>query len=204
VIFCMITTINKNTIRRGTPVALAAALAAAGIWFWQKTRVGLPKGAVPVKDFDVNRYAGLWYEIARFDYRFEKGLINVMAEYSMNEDGSIKVVNRGQDQYSGEWEQSTGKAKFVDDGQTGRLKVSFFRPFYAAYTVIGLDKDYYYALVAGNDLDYLWLLSREREMPDKVKADFLKIAAGIGYDVSRLIWTKQEAEVIEMPIATVS
>lgn len=195
---------TNQTIKRAAPYALAtAAVASAGLWLWQKTRIGLPEGATPVTNFDANRYLGQWYEIARFDYRFEKGLKNVSAHYSLNKDGSIKVVNRGQKIDNGKWEQSTGKAKFVADEHTGRLKVSFFGPFYAGYNVIAIDDNYQYALVAGNDLDYLWLLSRAPIMPDDVKADYLQKAFRIGYDVGRLIWTEQNAA-DEIPIATVS
>lgn len=195
---------TNQTIKRVAPYALAAAaVTSAGVWLWQKTRIGLPEGAVPVTNFKADRYLGQWYEIARFDYRFEKGLKNVTAHYSKNNDGSIRVINRGQDSASGEWGQSEGKAKFVSDENTGRLKVSFFGPFYAAYTVIAIDDDYQYALVAGNDLDYLWLLSRAPVMPDAVQSDYLQKAVAIGYDVSQLIWTEQN-DADELAIATVS
>lgn len=195
---------TQDKIKRAAPYALAgAAVAATGLWLWQKTRIGLPEGAVPVSNFDADRYLGEWYEIARFDYRFEKGLKNVTAHYAKNPDGSIKVTNRGQHIQSGEWSQSTGKAKFLGDEHTARLKVSFFGPFYAAYTVIALDEDYQYALVVGNDLEYLWLLSRAPEMPDDIRIQYLKQAASLGYDVGQLIWTEQDAVEIE-PIATVS
>ena len=192
---------TQEKIKHVAPYALAgAAVAATGLWLWQKARIGLPEGAVPVTNFDADRYLGDWYEIARFDYRFEKGLKNVTAHYAKNPDGSIKVTNRGQDIQSKEWSQSTGKAKFLDDEKTARLKVSFFGPFYAAYTVIALDDDYQYALVAGNDLDYLWLLSRTPEMPDNIRIKYLKQAASIGYDVSQLIWTEQDdADMQAMP-----
>lgn len=190
----MRTLLSNKSIKRAAPFAIAgAALVSAGAWLWQKTRVGLPEGAVPVTNFDVTRYLGQWYEIARFDYRFEKGLQNVTAHYSQNPDGSISVLNRGQDSFSKKWEESTGKAKFVADEHTGRLKVSFFGPFYAAYTIIALDDDYQYALIAGNDLEYLWLLSRSPQMPEEIKKDYLQKAAAIGYDISRLLWTKQKA-----------
>lgn len=182
----------QKDLKRVAPFALAgAALATAGVWLWQKTRIGLPDGAVPVSGFDIKRYLGEWYEVARFDYRFEKGLQNVIAHYSQNQDGSISVLNRGQGSSTGEWKQTTGKAKFVDDENTGRLKVSFFGPFYAAYTIVALDNDYRYALVAGNDLNYLWLLSRERNMPENIKTEYLLKAGAIGYDTSKLIWTRQ-------------
>ncbi len=196
--------INKETVKHAAPYAIAAAaVASAGLWLWQKTRTGLPKGVIPITDFDAGRYLGQWYEIARFDYRFEKGLKNVTAHYLKSSDGTIKVINRGQDGYSGEWEESTGKAKFVSDEHTGRLKVSFFGPFYAAYTIMAIDDNYQYALIAGNDLEYLWLLSREPSMPEDIKADYLKRAAAVGYDINRLLWTKQN-QADDLSIPTVS
>ncbi|PTQ94019.1 apolipoprotein D and lipocalin family protein [Mucilaginibacter yixingensis] len=195
---------TNHYFKDAAPYALAAgALATAGLWMWSKTRVSIPDGAIPVTNFDINRYLGQWYEIARFDYRFERGLQNVTAYYSLNTDGSVKVVNRGVRMDNSEWESSVGKARFVDEEPTGRLKVSFFGPFYAAYNVIALDDDYQYAMIAGNDLDYLWLLSRAPVMPAEIRNVFLQQAKAIGYDVGRLIWTKQQAA-DEVPIETVS
>ncbi len=186
--------ITKKSIKNAAPFALAAAaVVSAGVWVWQKTRVSLPDGAIPVSNFDVDRYLGKWYEVARFDYRFEKGLKNVTAHYSKNEDGSIKVVNGGEDIFSGEWKESTGKVKFISDEHTGRLRVSFFGPFYAAYNIIALDDNYHYALIAGNDLDYLWLLSRKPSMPEDIKTDYLKKATALGYNTDKLIWTEQSS-----------
>lgn len=154
-------------------------------------KVSIPKGATAVKNFDVNQYLGKWYEIARFDFRFEKNLNNTTAEYSKNEDGSIKVKNRGFNYVKKEWKESIGKAKFVDDSTEARLKVSFFQPIWSGYNVIDL-VDYKYALIAGNDLDYLWVLSRDTHLPEDVKQRFLKKAKSIGYDTNRLIWVEHK------------
>ncbi|WP_207504442.1 lipocalin family protein [Telluribacter humicola] len=150
----------------------------------------IPRGATAVQPFDVERYLGKWYEIARFNYRFERNLNNVTANYSLNPDGSIKVLNRGYDQKEEEWEEATGKAKFVASPDKGKLKVTFFWPFYSGYNVIEIDPEYRYALVAGKDLDYLWLLSRETTMPEAVKQRYLEKARSIGYNTSRLIWVE--------------
>ncbi|WP_088654931.1 lipocalin family protein [Geofilum rhodophaeum] len=150
----------------------------------------LPKGANPVSPFEKERYLGLWYEIARKDFKFERNLNNTTAEYSLNEDGSIKVVNRGYNTVKEEWTQAIGKAKFVGDETTARLKVSFFGPFYSGYNVIALDVDYRYALIAGKDLDLLWILSRETTVPDEIKDQYLQLAEEIGYDTSDLIWVE--------------
>ena len=114
------------------------------------------------------------------------------ATYSLNADGSIRVDNRGYHYLKKEWKESIGKAKFVKSPDIARLKVSFFWPFYAGYNVIAIDPDYRYALVAGNNLDYLWLLSREKTMPAAVQTAYLKQATALGYDVSKLVWTNQK------------
>lgn len=128
---------------------VAAGLLITGLF----SCASIPKGATAVSPFEKDRYLGLWYEIARKDFKFERNLNNTTAEYSLNEDGSIKVVNRG-------------------------------------YNVIALDVDYRYALVAGKDLDLLWILSRETTIPADIKDKYLQIAAEIGYDTSDLIWVE--------------
>lgn len=148
----------------------------------------IPKNATPVKNFDSQKYLGKWYEIARIDFKFEKNLNNVTAEYSMNKNGSIKVYNKGYDYTKNTWKSSTGKAKFRGDTNIGVLKVSFFGPFYAGYNVIGLDDQYKYALVAGKNLEYLWILSRTTSIPEQIKMNYLNKASSIGYDTNKLIW----------------
>lgn len=153
--------------------------------------VSIPKGAVAVNDFQKDKYLGTWYEIARFDFKFEKDLHHVTATYSMLDDHTIRVDNKGYDTKQQKWKRSIGKAKFVHEPTEGRLKVSFFGPFYAGYNVIEIDPDYKYALIAGNNLDYLWFLSRERTMPQKIKENYLAKAKALGYDTSKLTWTDQ-------------
>ncbi|PWQ96832.1 lipocalin family protein [Leucothrix arctica] len=153
---------------------------------------GMPAGVAPVKDFELNRYLGKWYEVARLDHSFERGLEQVSAEYSLNPNGSVKVVNRGYSTTKNKWSEAVGKAKFVQDPTTGYLKVSFFGPFYGSYVVFDLDKEgYEYAFVSGPDLSYLWLLSRNKTVSPEVKASFLKQAKEIGFDTSKLIFVKQ-------------
>lgn len=154
--------------------------------------VSIPKGAKAVTPFDEQRYLGKWYEIARLDMRFERNLNNVTAEYSLNSNGSIKVNNQGYDYMKKEWKQAIGKAKFVNDSNEARLKVSFFGPFYAGYNVIAIDKDYRYALVAGANLKYLWILSREINIPKGIKDDYLKKAKDIGYKIEDLVWVEHD------------
>ncbi|HEY4324148.1 MAG TPA: lipocalin family protein [Mucilaginibacter sp.] len=171
---------------------LGAGLATAGAVFNVMSSVSIPKGAKAVKPFRKDKYIGSWYEIARLDFRFEKGLSHVTADYSIKDADTIRVDNKGYDAQKGKWKESIGKAKFVEDDNVGRLKVSFFGPFYAGYNVIAIDDQYRYALVAGNSLKYLWILSREKTLPDAVKNDYLAKAEAIGYDTSKLIWTKQD------------
>lgn len=148
----------------------------------------IPEGVAAIKPFEVKRYVGKWYEIARLDFKYEKGLNNTTATYSFNSDGKIKVVNRGYDFKKGKWKQVTGKAKFVKDSNEAKLKVSFFGPFYSGYNVIAIDDEYQYALVAGESLKYLWLLSRKVTMPANVKQDFLDKAKVLGYNTDELVW----------------
>ena len=148
----------------------------------------IPKGAIAVKPFDKEKYLGKWYEIARMDFLFERNLNNTTANYSANKDGSIQVLNRGFNYKTKQWKQAIGKAKFAGDENVAMLKVSFFGPFYAGYNVIALDKEYKYALVAGQNLNYLWILSRETSIPDDVKQNYLQIANDLGFKTSELLW----------------
>ncbi|QKJ86264.1 lipocalin family protein [Paramixta manurensis] len=150
-----------------------------------------PKGVQPVTGFDANRYLGKWYEVARLENRFERGLEQVTATYGKRRDGGISVLNRGYDPVKNRWSASEGKAYFTGKPTTAALKVSFFGPFYGGYNVIRLDEDYQYALVSGPNRDYLWLLSRTPAIPDSVKQDYLNTARGLGFRVSQLVWAKQ-------------
>ena len=152
----------------------------------------IPKNASPVQNFDINKYLGNWYEIARFDFRFEKDLDNVMAQYSLNDKMNVNVINSGYNFKKEKWVSAEGVAKFRGDKNTAALKVSFFGPFYSGYNVIALDDNYKYALVAGKDLNYIWILSREKSIPENIKTEYLNIAQEIGYDTSKLIWVKHD------------
>ena len=152
---------------------------------------GIPDNIEPVRNFDIKRYLGRWYEIARLDHPFERGLEKIYAEYSLREDGGVKVVNRGFDPESGKWKEATGKAYFVADENIGMLKVSFFGPFYGGYNIIALDRDYSYALVCGPNRDYLWILSRTPEMEESIKTELIKKAKALGFDTDKLIFVRQ-------------
>lgn len=145
----------------------------------------------PVTGFEVDKYLGTWYEIARLDHSFERGLDRVYAEYSLREDGGLKVVNHGFDTKQQKTSEAIGKAYFVETPDVGRLKVSFFGPFYGAYTIVELDKtSYSYALVTGGK-DYLWILSRTPQMSYIVKQQLITKAKSLGFETDKLIYPNQ-------------
>ncbi len=153
---------------------------------------GLPEGIEPVKNLEQDRYLGKWYEIARLDHSFERGLSQVTANYSLQEDGSIKVINRGFSDEKQEWQEAEGKALFVSDANIGHLKVSFFGPFYGSYVIFKLDTiDYQYAYVTSHNRDYLWLLSRQPQVSEELKTDFLKTTRNLGFKVEDIIFVEQ-------------
>lgn len=154
---------------------------------------GKPEGVVAVKEFELDRYLGKWYEIARLDHSFERGLDNITAEYSLREDGGVKVINSGFSKDDNEWQQAEGKAFFIDETDSGHLKVSFFGPFYGSYIVFELEKkDYHYAFVSGPDTSYLWLLARTPQVDEKVIEQFVKRSQELGFDTSKLIYVEHD------------
>lgn len=146
----------------------------------------------PVKELDLQRYVGHWYEVARFDHSFERGLVGCTADYSINDDGTIKVVNSGYKKtLSGPFKQSEGKARRPDATKPGMLEVSFFLSFYSQYNVLELADDYRYALVGSKSDKYLWILSRTPHMQQSDIDYLLRSAERRGYDISKLIWVEQ-------------
>ncbi|MBY5993906.1 lipocalin family protein [Ferrimonas balearica] len=153
---------------------------------------GLPEGAKAVEPFELERYLGTWHELARLPNRFEKDLVRVTAEYSLREDGGVRVLNRGFNTRYRQWEEAEGRAYRVDPS-AAMLKVSFFGPFYGAYNVIWLSEEYDLSLVASHDLDYLWLLAREPNVePERLRAP-LKLAEGLGFATEQLEWVMPTA-----------
>ncbi|WP_419868394.1 lipocalin family protein [Chryseobacterium sp. CT-SW4] len=171
-------------------IVIPVSLGVLGILLFNSCSVGIPKGATAVTNFNSEKYLGTWYEIARFDYKFEKNMNNVTATYSLNPNGSIRVDNKGYDYVKKEWKESIGEARFVKDKTEARLKVSFFKPIWSGYNVIDIDENYQYALVAGNSLKYLWILSRTPDIPESIKQRFLEKAKKIGYNTDQLIWVE--------------
>ncbi|HCO68677.1 MAG TPA: lipocalin [Dysgonomonas sp.] len=149
----------------------------------------IPSGVKAVRPFDVSKFLGEWYEAARFDYLFEKHVDYATAEYSLNDDGSIKVVNRGYNYKKKKQVEAVGRAVFAGDEDEARLKVSFWGPFYSGYNVIAIDDKYKYALVCGRNRHYLWILSRDKNMPDDIAKSYMEKAEQLGFDTSKLIWT---------------
>ena len=177
--------LRKKNVKRAMFIGIAALALA-----FSSCGKDAPENVVAVQGFVLDNYLGKWYEIARFDFKHEKNMDNVTAEYYLNEDGSVKVINRGYDYINEKWKDSVGTAKFRGDVNEGALKVSFFGPFYSGYTVIAIDPFYQNALVAGKNYDYLWLLSRETTMPQETITRYLTIADDLGFDTDNLVWVE--------------
>ena len=149
----------------------------------------MPESIKPVDGFNLNNYLGKWYEIARLDHSFERGLSQVTANYSIKDDGGVRVINKGFSVKNNEWQEAEGKAYFVDTTTEGYLKVSFFGPFYGSYVVFELEhENYQYAFISGPNTDYLWLLSRTTSVEPEVMQKFLKMSKERGFTIEDLIY----------------
>lgn len=152
-----------------------------------------PDNVQPVSGFELKRYLGKWYEIARMDHSFERGLEQVTANYSLRSDGSVKVINRGFNPGKNKWKEAEGKAYFVGEPDIGQLKVSFFGPFYGGYNIIELDKEgYQYSLVCGPNLSYLWILARDPNLDQKTVDGLVSNASLLGFETDKLIFVKHK------------
>jgi apolipoprotein D and lipocalin family protein len=150
--------------------------------------LGPPSGIEPVRGFELARYLGVWYEIARLDHSFERGMADVRATYTDQGEGRVEVINRGFDPAKGTWREAVGKARFIGDTTQASLKVSFFGPFYGGYHVVALDPEYRWSLVIGPDRSYAWILAREKLLTPAVRELLLQKAATAGIDKAALIW----------------
>ncbi len=178
-----VTAMLSNIVKTGVLLLITIALTSC---------TSLPKGVTPVENFDLDQYLGKWYEIARLDHRFERGLSEVSAEYSLLDNGDVRVLNSGYSQSKQESNTAEGTAKFVESSSTGHLKVSFFGPLYGSYVVFELDDDYEYAFVSGFNKKYLWLLARSSK-PDPKVIDLFKVRASeLGFPVEELIWVEHK------------
>ncbi len=180
--------ISTSTLLRATAMALAITGAAVAL---PGCAVFVPQGVQPVSGFDASKYMGTWYELARIDHRFEKGLTQVTASYNLNADGSVTVVNRGYDPAKQQWREAQGKARFLGQADKAALKVSFFGPFYGGYNVVSLDEQYHTALVIGSSLDYMWILSRSKTIPETQRQALLEKAQSLGVDLAQVIPVEQ-------------
>lgn len=154
---------------------------------------GIPEGITPINGFELERYLGTWYEIARLDHHFERGLTDIRAEYSLRDDGGVRVINSGYDAEKGERQSAEGKAYFANSSAIGSLEVSFYGPFYGAYNIIALDKtDYRYVMITGNSRDYLWILSRSPTLDRKTLESLLKQAKDLGFATQDLIFSRPQ------------
>jgi apolipoprotein D and lipocalin family protein len=155
--------------------------------------IRIPENVTPVDNFQIEKYLGKWYEIARLDHSFERGLTNITADYSLRDDGGVRVFNRGYSAKTDTWKEAEGKAYFVKEPDQGFLKVSFFGPFYGSYIIFGLDQEnYQYSLVCGPDKSYLWILARSPIMKEDAKYRLIEKAAVSGFDVSGLIFVDHD------------
>jgi apolipoprotein D and lipocalin family protein len=156
--------------------------------------LGPPPGVVPVTGFDLSRYLGQWYEIARLDHSFERGMTDVSAHYRLRDDHSVEVINRGFEPAKDRWREAVGSAKFIGEQTRGSLKVSFFGPFYGGYHIAALDPEYRWSLVIGPDTGYAWILAREKTLPAGIRQQLVKQAAAVGIDTNALIWVEHAKE----------
>jgi apolipoprotein D and lipocalin family protein len=168
-------------------IAVAAGVGVAALTY-NFLSDDIPKGATAVQPFDKDRYLGLWNEIARMPSLIEKNINQLTEDYSLNDDGTIKVVTKGYNTKKEKWVEVSGNIKFAKSEDLGMLKVSYFGPFYLSYNVLDIDADYKYALVSGSGLDYLWILSKEKIVPEEIKQQFLNNASIIGFKVDKLEW----------------
>lgn len=178
---------KKHPTLRGIGPALAAV---AALWLVTGCGPTTPDGIEPVTGFEVKRYMGRWYEVARLDHRFERGMEQVTADYTLQPDGTVAVVNRGFETADGQWREARGKARFAGDPAVGALEVSFFGPFYGGYNIVDLDPAYQHALIAGPNRSYLWILSRTPRPPRAEVERLVGRAASLGFDTQALIYVK--------------
>ena len=180
--------------RLGQPLARVVLIVLATATF-SMTLTGCstapPEGLTSVTPFEVKRYLGKWYEIARLDHSFERGLTDVSATYTLKPDGSLEVINRGFNTKKDEWKSATGRALFTGSQNQASLKVSFFGPFYGGYHVLALDqKEYQWALVSGPDRDYLWILARTKVLAPAIRDQLVAEAKKMGFATDKLIWVE--------------
>lgn len=184
-----------DTLRSGVIFMKKLLIIAGLIFLTSCASIGMPDRVQPVTGFELSRYLGTWYEIARLDHSFERGLDNVTADYSMRDGGGVRVINRGYEIKDKEWDSAEGKAFFVTEPDHGYLKVSFFGPFYGSYVVFDLDRDdYQYSMVSGPNTKYLWILARKPQLDKTTMQSLIKKAQAAGFDTSKLIYVRHDRQ----------
>ena len=185
---------RPSPLQRHRLALLALLLAGSALLLAGCANTRPPPGVTAVTPFDVQRYQGRWYELARLDHAFERGMTDVSATYTVQADGSVRVVNRGYTPASGQWREAVGKAQFTGAPTTASLKVSFFGPFYGGYHVAALDPDYRWALVVGPDTGYAWILARDKHIAPAQQNAIVAQARALGVDTAALIWVTHERQ----------
>lgn len=183
---------KSSLIVTGSAVLVAGAVVG---WYMRRT---IPRKAVAINPFEIDRFLGKWYEVARLDYKFDRNIMNTSVDFSLKPNGNLRVVKRWYNYYKKRKEINIGMAKFAGPIYEAKMLLSFRKPLYFGYNVIGIDEDYKYALVVGEDLRHLWLLSREHTIPEDIRRAFIHKASLIGYDISKLIWVDQN-ETLDCP-----
>ncbi len=170
---------------------LAALGLFAGYKLYKAGNPQIPDIVTPVTNFELSRYLGKWFEVARVENRFEKGLIKTTAEYTLNGDDTVNVLNSGLVESTGRHKRASGTAVFVRGKDEGALKVSFFRPFYGGYNIVDLDEDYQWAIIVGSSPKYFWVLSRTTEVSEELSARAIKVASEVGIVPHNIKWVQQ-------------
>ena len=156
---------------------------------------GIPDGVTAVTPFDLKRFEGTWYEIARLDHGFEKNMSHVSFTYTLEDGGDFKVINKSLDGKNGRWETSEGKGALIGEPNVGRLKVSYFGPFYGSFNIIAMDeKNYSWAMATGPSTRYLWILSRKKTLEDPIIQDLIRKAIGMGFKLDKMVHVDQKDE----------
>ncbi|WP_370681944.1 lipocalin family protein [Comamonas sp. GB3 AK4-5] len=184
---------SSARLQRNASLLAVLALSAVGAAAWYALRrPPIPASVIPVSDFDLERFMGKWYEVARIDGGNEEALQRTQVEYARRANGSIRMEHRGYDPRKREWLCSSGRAKPVLGRDVGALKVSSFGPFYSGYNVVALDPKYRWAMVVGSQLDEFWILSRTPFLPAGLEDRLLYQARSLGVPVDQMQWVHQD------------
>lgn len=183
---------TKRNLAIGGGLLFLAGVATGSILILRRFLRTIPKGVDAVTPFEMRKFLGKWYVIGCTDNRFDRKLKNITMEFSVNEDGSISVIRRGHEPGSNKMRERKGTAVFADRPNVGKLKVSFSGPLYTGCNILETDPEYKTALLGGEDLNQIWLLSRKPDMLDEIAERYLVIADAYRYDISGFTWVEQD------------